>query len=84
METSGAHKCIKCQRFVHIVFCGEAVEEGFGGSAICTLCKDNQKKFEGVVKNINKPFQPIARSKTRRLAEQQDIDNNTTDRVSTV
>lgn len=54
-ETSGMHKCTKCQRFVHTVICGETVEEGFGGSALYSMCI-NQKKIPD---NQEKAYQSL-------------------------
>lgn len=40
--TTKAHKCQKCERFVHAI-CVQAIEEGFGGSILCNLCLEKKK-----------------------------------------
>lgn len=36
-ETSGAHKCLDCHEYVHVI-CGESYEnEGFGANVTCKL-----------------------------------------------
>ncbi|XP_043478772.1 SCAN domain-containing protein 3-like [Leptopilina heterotoma] len=76
LETSGAHKCNKCQRYVHIIcgVSGTESEEGFGSQLLCTLCfnkiqmcTNKEKALEGLtvqaeeMKEIsNKKFSEIA------------------------
>lgn len=37
-KTSGAHKCLDCHEYVHVI-CGESNEnEGFGANVTCKLC----------------------------------------------
>lgn len=52
-ECGGAHKCIKCDLYVHLI-CGNPLggekQEGHGQSVECDLSKDNSKS-KG--KNLN-------------------------------
>ena len=50
LETSGAHTCIDCFRYVHII-CGRSIgEEGYGNSIVCNKCdlKRNQNDAEAM------------------------------------
>ena len=47
-DVDGAHKCLKCNEYVHVI-CGKGVgEEGYGQSIICHNCseKNSDKKVE--------------------------------------
>ena len=47
LDTSGAHSCLDCFRYVHII-CGRDIGEGFGSFILCNICdlKRNQNNAE--------------------------------------
>ena len=49
LKTVGkAHKCIKCDKFIH-AFCGDVEgEEGYGKDIICFTCKDGKLNISSV------------------------------------
>ena len=54
-EVGTAHKCIKCQNFVH-VFCGDGneEEEGYGQQITCFLCAKKDKTSVSELKQTKK------------------------------
>jgi hypothetical protein len=43
-DTSGAHRCIKCDRSIHVV-CGTVLsEEGYGSKVLCPNCKTDNNR----------------------------------------
>ena len=48
LDTSGAHSCLDCFRYVHIIYGRNIGEEGFGSFILCNICdlKRNQNNAE--------------------------------------
>ena len=45
LDTSGAHSCLDCFRYVHII-CGRNIgEEGFGSFILCNICDLKRNKI---------------------------------------
>ena len=64
-DTSGAHRCIKCDRSIHVV-CGTVLsEEGYDSKVLCPNCKtDNNRDRSGSMDNqLKQANMMVVRSK---------------------
>ena len=66
-DTSGAHRCIKCDRSIHVV-CGTVLsEEGYGSKVLCPNCKTDNNRVRhrsGAMDNqLKQANMMVARSK---------------------
>ena len=71
-ETSGAHRCPKCNGCIH-VFCGRSEEEGYGAKVWCKACDVNSRNQEcnimraGIKRSQEKSHERMLTASGKRL-----------------